>query len=499
MAEQDAARRLLDLAAVHSFSIATLEESLGHTIPLPRDTMEPDSSANRVEHSIDTLKRWLNVLDLAISPPMIRIAMQQNAGHEVYEALLRYFVEKKSLQDTDRDKTDCIVTHLCRHPRPDGRTSPESNQSLGEIYQHVAHAALEFEADLYRMLQDTHVPHLEDQHVQLLKEFEFLHQEVQEFRSFDQLMDSGILIRVRDLKKAFGHAFFHPDVLSTVAIYNVVFGRKFDSLFHEASLQIKSFAERIQQEGGSLLNRVEGDITVKNLTELEEEKILEQDYAGAKEEFRKVSKFKKVVDQRKGQRGPAAPAKHEAPAAAQPGKKKEEVEVLAATTASQMLENAMEESKFRNVHEQIKSFIRAADVKTSYLVPLSLGTIPLNIHEAEAFRADYGSERSFRSDFAQTLVDLTVIMARISQELEGFHQKENSAYLWKPHADSLTYLINKASKVMGNADTLAEVATQRGLQDKQLAIRGSLQRLRTQIVEVSKTLQQINPTKKTAY
>jgi len=528
MGEQDNARKLLDLAAVHGFDIAALEEFLGHTIPLPRDTMEPDSSADRIQHSIDTLTRWLDVLDMAITPPMIRSAMSQ-IGHEVGEALIRYFVEKKSGQDIDRDKTDCIITYLCRNPRPDGRTSPESNEHINEIYQAAADAALEFEADLYRILQDTTVPHLEDQHVQLLKEFEFLYHEVQEFRSFDQLMDSGILGKVKDLKKAFGESFYHPDVLSTVAIYNVVFGRKFDALFHEASLQIKSFAERVQKEGGSLLNRVEGDITVKNLTEVEEDKILEQDYTGAKEEFRKVSNFKKVVDQRKvGRIQPpgavpqgapnAAPAMAAPPVAAMappsgmPGTRevapsvaaqqsqarKEEVEVLA-VSASAMMDNVMEESKLRNIQDQIKNFIKAADPKGSYIVPLSIGTIPLSAAEAEAFRAEYGTERSFRADLAQSLIGLNIVGARMIQELEEFHRKENSAYLWKPHADSLTYLINKAAKIMAIADQVAEVAQQRGLTEKQMAVRGALQRMRAQIAQITATLQQINPSKKTAY
>ena len=55
----------------------------------------------------------------------------------------------------------------------------------------------------------------------------------------------------------------------------------------------------MQREGGSILSRLEGDITVKQLTEVETGQILAEDYQYAQDEFRKVSKFKKVVDSKR--------------------------------------------------------------------------------------------------------------------------------------------------------------------------------------------------------
>ena len=50
------------------------------------------------------------------------------------------------------------------------------------------------------------------------------------------------------------------------------------------------------------MSRLEGDITVKQLTEVETGQILAEDYQYAQDEFRKVSKFKKVVDSKRPQR-----------------------------------------------------------------------------------------------------------------------------------------------------------------------------------------------------
>ena len=43
---------------------------------------------------------------------------------------------------------------------------------------------------------------LPQEHAQLIAEFEYLYQELEEFRHFDQVMDSGIVQRVRELKQS---------------------------------------------------------------------------------------------------------------------------------------------------------------------------------------------------------------------------------------------------------------------------------------------------------
>ena len=137
------------------------------------------------------------------------------------------------------------------------------------------------------------------EHVTLLQEFEYLYQELEEFRHFDQIIDSGIVQRVRELKLSLGKSFYHPDSLANLGVWNDVFGRKFDELFHDAAMQIKTFAEGVQRDGGSILSRVDGDITVKNLSEVATTQILAEDYQVAQDEFRKVSKYKKAVDSKR--------------------------------------------------------------------------------------------------------------------------------------------------------------------------------------------------------
>src|SRR5262249_42405166 len=87
--------------------------------------------------------------------------------------------------------------------------------------------------------------------------------------------------------------------LATIAEYNVIFGARFDELFREAARSIRQFASSVQQAGGSILSKVEGEVTVKELAEVEPDVLLGKDYSRAQEQFRNVSKFKKVVDRRR--------------------------------------------------------------------------------------------------------------------------------------------------------------------------------------------------------
>src|SRR5438105_14915652 len=83
----DPVRELLDLIAVHGFYISVLKKTLGHEIPLPKEAINPDKE--RAEQSIDILRRWLAVLDLAIAPIVVREAPKDALPRETSGAPMR--------------------------------------------------------------------------------------------------------------------------------------------------------------------------------------------------------------------------------------------------------------------------------------------------------------------------------------------------------------------------------------------------------------------------
>jgi hypothetical protein len=496
-------------------------------------------SGDKTGATVQAYKNWLNLLDLATTPPQVRDALKTIPNFDTAHSLLRYFASKASVRSGDRDKTDCIITHMFRHPvgDPPAWHRPEIDSS----YVYISQAALAFEAQLYRALGDVQYDSMSPEHVQLVREFEYFYQELEEFRHFDKIMDSAIVQRVRELKQSLGKSFYHPDALANVAAWNDVFGRKFDVLFHEATKQIKTFAEHVQKEGGSILSRIEGDITVKNLREIETSQLLAEDYQYAQDEFRKVSRYQKAVDG-KGPNRPAAPPQRvvaEEPPAPPPAPRPpipapDTLQPLAAPVAeaaappvpavappvrppaparpagparpqaisniplraevlavppSQAVNNAVQEGKIHSAREQIKEHVRSAASNVAHVVPVKKTRLTLSPAEVEAFRVDYDGEKSFRASYAAIMMTTVAYLSRMIIEVDEYNQKAASAYLWKPHADALGYLLATLDRLNMEAAQLMAVARARGLADKASALQASLDKVKDYAKTVSQTLQ----------
>ncbi len=482
----DPARELRDLVAVNAFYTRLVEDQLGHPIPVPEEVAAARAFGPAGQ---SVLLHWLDLLDMAISPPMVRDALKDVSVRESGEALLRYFVMKRPKAASDRDKADFVATFLYRcfapgPPKPLELDQPRpmfENDRPGQAQPQPA-----FENEINRILGDTEVPPLGEASSQLVREFHFIKQEVDDFRRFDELMDSGVIARVRDIKQAFDDSFYHPRVLATLAEYNVFFGARFDELFRHAAQQIKNFAAKVQQEGGSIMARVEGDVTVKQLAEVQENEILHAEYARAQESLRKISKMKKAVDMRGAARPPAPAPPPRPPMAAAAAAPRPAPEVGSETA---VIKNLVEDSKTKGVEDSICELARAAAPDWNRTVPVRRGEISLTVPEAEAFRADYGDEKSFRAEYAAALRSIIALQARIMAELEDYRAKRNSAHLWEPHGEALKYLVTCSQRTVNTCAGVLATAQQRGLHDKLSALNTSLDKLRAQAELVSKELQ----------
>jgi hypothetical protein len=505
---------------VHKFYVSVLERHLGHSVPAPAEVNSVHDGPEDPEAAITFLKLWLDLLDMAITPPMVRDALKHTENLETAHALVRYFVTKASSRAADRDKTDCVITHLFRNPAPDSpQTWPRPETQA--TYYLLSKAAVAFEYEVRRALADLQFDPMPPEHAHLLHEFEYFHQELEEFRHFDKVTDSAIVQRVRELKHSLGKSFYQPNALATVAVWNDVFGRRFDDLFHDATKQIKTFAEHVQREGASIMSRVEGDITIKHLTEIQSQQILIEDYQNAQDQFRKVSSYKKAVDSKRIARpvyapipplAPPAPARPVSPLPAIPPagfSLQTQAEAMAsapprptpatvqqadvlAVSPSAAVQNAVHEGKLHSAREMIKHHVRTASPKINHIVTVKNSKILLSPAEVEAFRADFSGERSFRADYANVMMGLVSCLARMIVEVDEFNQKSSSAYLWKPHADALTHLLSIRDRMSMEAEQLKVVARGRGLQDKAVAVDASLEKLKSYAQTVTATLQTAN-------
>src|SRR5262249_53059392 len=151
---------------------------------------------------------------------------------------------------------------------------------------------------------------------------------------------------------------------------------------------------------------------------------------------RRVSKFKKAVDHKRGARpgqAPIAPQAAVAGAHTAPGPSKSDVQPVAAVvntaappripgkgetevlavSPSAAVQNAVQEGKIHSTKETIKNCVRSAEAKMANIVPVKRNNMVLSPAEVEAFRADYGVEKSFRADYANIMMLFVSYHARM--------------------------------------------------------------------------------------
>jgi hypothetical protein len=457
---EDLRFELAILATVQGFYQKLLRDTLGGNVPIPSG-LDEDAlrhSEHELPNTLSSMYRWLHLLDMAITPAMLRQALTPDTDSEVAEALLRYFVRRREASDINRDKTDLIATFLYRHPRVPGQWEQSGYGLDGAL------PLSPFEIALIEILADTDVPSLPEEHVQLLRRFDPFIEEVNRFRDFNALIESGMIGRVRELKQWLDSSFYHPGVLATVAAYNTAFGNKFDDLFVKALGEIKTFGQALEEMGGTILTTVDGvEVTVEHVAAIQEKQLLEADYGSTLEKFRRVSKLKKELDRRPPIRrslltpagqttravGSAAAAPKAAKAAAAAAKAPVKAPVFQppAITAQQL---SAEESKLRRVEESIRVFVRVADPKYRQVVPMRFFNLTLTASEADAYNAAFLEEKSLRADVARTLIRLVSISARISTELEELKRSQKMSSLWKLHADSVVVLLDRNAEQNGS-------------------------------------------------
>ncbi len=473
------------LGSVHSFYQKLLEESLADQLLVPKgleaDALsQPDIDLN---DTVERMRRWLRLLDLAVTTAALRHGMAADGDPEVAEALLRYYARKENPNAADRDKIDFAATFLYRNPRVAGQWETRGMALDGVVPMSP------FEIALMEILGDTESVQLQEETALLLYELDSLRDQAETLADFDEIMELAIVQRGRRLKQLLGDHFYHPAVLNSIATYNVTLGSRFQSLFRSAAQEIKGFAKKMQREGNKSGKRLDGDVTVDDVAAMEEDEVLGTEYNIAQERFQRMLQVKKALESQQPNVSPAPrparpsyiPAPSSAPSITVPAFARSATSAAAAPALRPVAlayESKQEESRLQSVADSIRAFMLAADSTVREVVPMRSFNLVLTRPEAEAFCADFIGEDSLSGETVRMLVRIVAILTRMGTEYDELKQRNKSPTLAKPHADALRYLLEMAKTSGEEADEIFFKLEQDSLTHLAAAILESLDRLR---------------------
>ena len=493
---EDAKFELAILAIVQGFYQRLLQDYLAGEVPVPV-TLQVEAlagAADEAPKALADMRRWLQLLDLAVTPAMVRCALTHETDPEIAEGLLRYYARKPNPSDPDRDKIDLIATFLYRNPRVPGQWERRGYALDGAL------PIPPFEIALTEILVDGEVQPVSAEETQRLADLDLLRAKAEMFRDFGVFLDSGITHEVRRLKRSLGPSLWHPSVLGYLAPFNAAFGKKFDTLFRAASFEVKKFAETVEQRGGTIVGQVDGvDVTVDLVASMDEEEILKTDYNTALDRFRRVIQLKRSLEAQPKLRAAAVvagtpvvntPLGPSIPVVTQPPPKPKPTAVAqkpAIPPTSDPRQIALEETKLRSVEESIRAWIRAANPKLREIVPMTSSNLILTAAEADAYCADYLQEDSLRAEHGRVLVRVVAIVARMSTEISELKRK-GFTIAGKNHADALMLLLAAAKTAQENGRLVLDSTAEQGQMEKVITLNASMQKLRERCELAEKAL-----------
>jgi hypothetical protein len=428
---------------IHAIYQAVLESELKHSFPIPqvvqdsldaaRDEKTASKDGQPVQHAAE---EWLELLDLAVSPHLMRSYIKERGAEDAaLRGLVRFVASKKSHSQDDRDKVDWLATHLFKQ-REEQKRRPTTWPK----------------ADVLEILDGFDFPMLSRYAEDLLMEIPALLDEVKFFENFSQITDSRIIQRARDLKNQFGNEFFHPDVLAAIVNYNLFFGNKFNALLGDTMRQVHDFATTGQENPPRSTQQ-----------------ILDSDYRLTADALRQISDIgrKEVV-------GGSSASGNLASQALTP---EQQLKQLGVDVEQEAL-------YLRNRAEELTMRLRSNLNMNS--IPNSFAPLMLSEWEASAFRTLFPeAEQSFRADFARGLCRSITLIYRIYEEIPQYLEKKGTEYLWKRHYDSLVYLLYEGRNQKEVLGQLATASEKRGLPEKSRQLAATVQKLDTGLGKVA--------------
>lgn len=379
------------------------------------DVKAAERLLGHADDAVRSLRQWLAVTDLGISPFNLRSFLEKNPlPRDDHAALIRYFLAKHPHAENDRDKVDYLLTGYLV-PSGSGETAlPEAaplRDAVEELLAGRGGQPLSAAAEV------------------MVHEMESLVARVADFGDFDQLVQARMVERARALKTNLGEEFYHPHVLPTVLRFNVSFRRHFDRLLNEQLQSVRENTRQALDEARTLVGAVQAAYEARELSHGRGTPAAAGGEQPEAESSERVGRPLDVVDER--------PPIDRLVRVGQAAPKEKELRGIV--------------SRLARVVEKLTPEQAAAEKVT---LPLRQGQIELTTWERESFTT--AASRT-APESTRTIQYAVAVVAWIEEELTRYQQTRHDRYLWKTHLDLLSYAVVRSLDLLKTINDLIRV------------------------------------------
>ena len=362
----------------------------------------------QAEEGLESVRQWLGVADLAISPYTVRNFFERTPDTApLQRSLIQYFIRKPVRAENDRDKLDYLLSAYFSGPegqlaQPRFSTREELERLVEEFFQGLSPPELPAPAEI------------------MVHELQSLTARIEDFSDFDALVQARVVERARALKISLGENFYHPRVLEAAIRFNLAFRQHFDELF---GLQLARVREGTRQ-------RIEMAWALIRTIETSYEAV-------ARTSSRPLGSHWEEEAPR-----PASDVRVGRPLAGMD-------ERLPLDRLMRRGEEPQKEKELTGIIARLTRFLQelaGQQLKTEAVVfPLRHTHLELALWEREAFDPAATETAPQSVPLIQYALGVT---AWLEEELALFRQTSDDRYFWKPHFDYLSYGVTRAVELL---------------------------------------------------
>ena len=205
---------------------------------VPRVGMEGSSAAalefEQMERELGRIHAELAKIEAELPPSLLRRFFDQlkRQDEKILYALAKFYLKSADFSQDTLDKLDMLLTRVAETPVQGGRYAARNQAEIRKNFERLA---------VFGSIAD--VPSTEAAPlVDAVREFRT---ELNDIKSFEDLVGSRVFDRYRKLKQRIGKNFLYPLILSEVVATNIEAKNQFQRLYREEELRILDETNRV--------------------------------------------------------------------------------------------------------------------------------------------------------------------------------------------------------------------------------------------------------------